>query len=146
MQDMNRSTNSNMAWLSFLSLAVCLSVAGLQLWHLKNYFERKKLLWSNSSGSSFFLFNDVILGEGVRLTRLMYWTVCHVDFVPIYVPGCWLQKLQHRLHVCLGCCLFWPALIGSWVQIAQVFCYFQWCMHRLALAQRLLFTHLAWWW
>ncbi|WOK93282.1 transmembrane emp24 domain-containing protein p24delta9-like isoform X1 [Canna indica] len=44
MQDMNRSTNSRMAWLSFLSLAVCLSVAGLQLWHLKTFFERKKLL------------------------------------------------------------------------------------------------------
>ncbi|WOL11554.1 transmembrane emp24 domain-containing protein p24delta9-like isoform X1 [Canna indica] len=44
MQDMNRSTNSRMAWLSFLSLAVCLSVAGLQLWYLKTFFERKKLL------------------------------------------------------------------------------------------------------
>ncbi|CAL9102012.1 transmembrane emp24 domain-containing protein p24delta9-like isoform X1 [Musa acuminata AAA Group] len=44
MLDMNRSTNSRMAWLSFLSLAVCLSVASLQLWHLKTFFERKKLL------------------------------------------------------------------------------------------------------
>ncbi|PKA59444.1 Transmembrane emp24 domain-containing protein p24delta9 [Apostasia shenzhenica] len=44
MQDMNKATNSKMAWLSFLSLIVCLSVAGLQLWHLKTYFERKKLL------------------------------------------------------------------------------------------------------
>ncbi|KAG6470676.1 hypothetical protein ZIOFF_071753 [Zingiber officinale] len=44
MQEMNRSTNSRMAWLSFLSLAVCLSVAGLQLWHLKKFFEKKKLL------------------------------------------------------------------------------------------------------
>ncbi|XP_072976900.1 transmembrane emp24 domain-containing protein p24delta9-like [Typha angustifolia] len=44
MQDMNRTTNSRMAWLSFLSLAVCLSVAGMQLWHLKTFFERKKLL------------------------------------------------------------------------------------------------------
>uniref|UniRef100_A0A0E0KE99 GOLD domain-containing protein n=1 Tax=Oryza punctata TaxID=4537 RepID=A0A0E0KE99_ORYPU len=44
MQDLNRRTNSWMAWLSFLSLAICLSVAGLQLWHLKNFFERKKLL------------------------------------------------------------------------------------------------------
>ncbi|KAJ6813687.1 transmembrane emp24 domain-containing protein p24delta9-like [Iris pallida] len=44
MQDMNRATNAKMAWFSFLSLAVCLSVAGLQLWHLKTYFERKKLL------------------------------------------------------------------------------------------------------
>ncbi|TVU46837.1 hypothetical protein EJB05_06408 [Eragrostis curvula] len=44
MQDLNRRTNSRMAWLGFLSLAICLSVAGLQLWHLKNFFERKKLL------------------------------------------------------------------------------------------------------
>ncbi|XP_077224597.1 emp24/gp25L/p24 family/GOLD family protein [Tasmannia lanceolata] len=44
MQDLNRATNSRMAWLSFLSLFICLSVAGLQLWHLKTFFERKKLL------------------------------------------------------------------------------------------------------
>ncbi|CAI9109744.1 OLC1v1009621C1 [Oldenlandia corymbosa var. corymbosa] len=44
MQALNRSTNSNMAVFSFLSLLVCLSVAGLQLWHLKTFFERKKLL------------------------------------------------------------------------------------------------------
>ncbi|XP_004304281.1 PREDICTED: transmembrane emp24 domain-containing protein p24delta9 [Fragaria vesca subsp. vesca] len=44
MQQLNRSTNSKMATLSFLSLVVCLSVAGLQLWHLKMFFERKKLL------------------------------------------------------------------------------------------------------
>ncbi|XP_073014530.1 transmembrane emp24 domain-containing protein p24delta7-like [Primulina eburnea] len=44
MQFLNRSTNSKMAWLSFLSLAVCLSVAGLQLWHLKCFFEKKKLI------------------------------------------------------------------------------------------------------
>lgn len=44
MQDLNISTNSRMAWLSFLSLFVCLSVAGLQLWHLKTFFEKKKLI------------------------------------------------------------------------------------------------------
>lgn len=44
MQDLNRVTNSRMATFSFLSLVVCLSVAGLQFWHLKTYFERKKLL------------------------------------------------------------------------------------------------------
>ncbi|RWR78370.1 transmembrane emp24 domain-containing protein p24delta9 [Cinnamomum micranthum f. kanehirae] len=44
MQELNRTTNSRMAWLSFLSLFICLSVAGLQLWHLKTFFERKKLL------------------------------------------------------------------------------------------------------
>ncbi|KAG6777654.1 hypothetical protein POTOM_017480 [Populus tomentosa] len=44
MQHLNQSTNSKMAGLSFLSIVACLSVAGLQLWHLKSYFERKKLL------------------------------------------------------------------------------------------------------
>ncbi|CAK9136303.1 unnamed protein product [Ilex paraguariensis] len=44
MQELNRSTNSRMAWLGFFSLAVCLSVAGLQLWHLKTFFEKKKLI------------------------------------------------------------------------------------------------------
>lgn len=44
MQELNRATNSKMATFSFLSLLVCLSVAGLQLWHLKTFFERKKLL------------------------------------------------------------------------------------------------------
>ncbi|KAF3444794.1 hypothetical protein FNV43_RR14487 [Rhamnella rubrinervis] len=44
MQQLNRATNSKMATFSFLSLVVCVSVAGLQLWHLKTFFERKKLL------------------------------------------------------------------------------------------------------
>uniref|UniRef100_A0A5B6YGF8 Putative transmembrane emp24 domain-containing protein p24delta9 n=1 Tax=Davidia involucrata TaxID=16924 RepID=A0A5B6YGF8_DAVIN len=44
MQLLNRATDSKMATVSFLSLLVCLSVAGLQLWHLKTFFERKKLL------------------------------------------------------------------------------------------------------
>ncbi|KAL8137796.1 hypothetical protein V2J09_003797 [Rumex salicifolius] len=44
MQELNKSTNSKMFWFSFTSLFVCLSVAGLQFWHLKHFFERKKLL------------------------------------------------------------------------------------------------------
>ncbi|XP_061362248.1 transmembrane emp24 domain-containing protein p24delta9-like isoform X1 [Gastrolobium bilobum] len=44
MQELNKATNSKMFTFSFLSLVVCLSVAGLQLWHLKTFFERKKLL------------------------------------------------------------------------------------------------------
>uniref|UniRef100_A0A2P2QMC0 Transmembrane emp24 domain-containing protein 10 n=1 Tax=Rhizophora mucronata TaxID=61149 RepID=A0A2P2QMC0_RHIMU len=44
MQDLNRSTNSRMGWLSFLSLLVCLSVAGLQVWHLRTFFQKKKLI------------------------------------------------------------------------------------------------------
>ncbi|XP_023520474.1 transmembrane emp24 domain-containing protein p24delta9-like [Cucurbita pepo subsp. pepo] len=44
MQDLNASTNTKMARLSFLSLFVCLSVAGLQIWHLKTFFHKKKLI------------------------------------------------------------------------------------------------------
>ncbi|XP_074274595.1 transmembrane emp24 domain-containing protein p24delta9-like [Silene latifolia] len=44
MQNLNRTTNSRMYWLSFLSIVVNLSVAGLLVWHLKTFFERKKLL------------------------------------------------------------------------------------------------------
>ena len=44
MQVLNKTTNNRMAWLSFLSLIVCLSVAGLQVWHLKTFFEKKKLI------------------------------------------------------------------------------------------------------
>ncbi|XP_047319713.1 transmembrane emp24 domain-containing protein p24delta9-like [Impatiens glandulifera] len=44
MQELIKSTNSTMGWLSFLSLLVCLSVAGLQFWHLKSFFEKKKLI------------------------------------------------------------------------------------------------------
>jgi len=44
MQDLTDETNSKMFTYSFVSILVCLSVAGLQLWHLKTFFERKKLL------------------------------------------------------------------------------------------------------
>lgn len=44
MQELNKTTNSRMASLGFISLVVCLSVAALQIWHLKTFFERKKLL------------------------------------------------------------------------------------------------------
>ncbi|XP_057469655.1 transmembrane emp24 domain-containing protein p24delta9-like [Actinidia eriantha] len=44
MQQLNRETNSKMATFSFFSLLFCLSVAALQLWHLKVFFESKKLL------------------------------------------------------------------------------------------------------
>uniref|UniRef100_A0A9I9EGE1 Uncharacterized protein n=1 Tax=Cucumis melo TaxID=3656 RepID=A0A9I9EGE1_CUCME len=33
-----------MAWLSFLSFCVHLSVVGLQIWHFKTFFEEKKQL------------------------------------------------------------------------------------------------------
>ncbi|XP_059648816.1 transmembrane emp24 domain-containing protein p24delta9-like [Cornus florida] len=44
MQELNRATNSKMGWLTLLSLLVCSSVAGLQLWHLKSFFEKKKII------------------------------------------------------------------------------------------------------
>lgn len=44
MQELNRKTDNRMFWLSLLSLFICLSVAGLQLWHLKSFFEKKKLI------------------------------------------------------------------------------------------------------
>ncbi|XP_021905309.1 transmembrane emp24 domain-containing protein p24delta9-like [Carica papaya] len=44
MQLLNRSTNSKMGSFSLFSILICLSVASLQLWHLKTFFERKKLL------------------------------------------------------------------------------------------------------
>nr|GMD84585.1 transmembrane emp24 domain-containing protein p24delta9-like [Ipomoea batatas] len=44
MQELNRSTHSKMNMLTFVSVLVCLSVAGLQLWHLKTFFEKKKLI------------------------------------------------------------------------------------------------------
>ncbi|KAK7394467.1 hypothetical protein VNO78_14995 [Psophocarpus tetragonolobus] len=44
MQDLNNETSTKMFTYSLLSILVCLSVAGLQLWHLKTFFEKKKLL------------------------------------------------------------------------------------------------------
>ncbi|KAK1440801.1 hypothetical protein QVD17_06633 [Tagetes erecta] len=44
MQHLIRSTNAKMATFSFFSLVICLSVAALQLWHLKSFFQRKKLI------------------------------------------------------------------------------------------------------
>ncbi|KAL8218770.1 hypothetical protein R6Q57_022143 [Mikania cordata] len=44
MQQLNKKTNSRMALLSFVSLFVCLFVIGLQVWHLKSFFEKKKLI------------------------------------------------------------------------------------------------------
>ncbi|PSS35132.1 Transmembrane emp24 domain-containing protein [Actinidia chinensis var. chinensis] len=44
MQQLNRETHSKMTTFSFFSLLFCLLVAAVQLWHLKAFFERKKLL------------------------------------------------------------------------------------------------------
>ncbi|KAI5069490.1 hypothetical protein GOP47_0015791 [Adiantum capillus-veneris] len=44
MRKVNETTNSRLAWFSIASLFICLMVAGLQLWHLKTFFEKKKLI------------------------------------------------------------------------------------------------------
>lgn len=44
MRDLNERTNARVAWLSIMSLCICVGVAGWQLWHLKAFFEKKKLL------------------------------------------------------------------------------------------------------
>ncbi|CAM8879413.1 unnamed protein product [Rhodiola kirilowii] len=44
MQELIKSTNSQMALFSLLSFAVCASVAGLKFWHLKTFFEKKKII------------------------------------------------------------------------------------------------------
>ncbi|XP_078160036.1 transmembrane emp24 domain-containing protein p24delta7-like [Carex rostrata] len=43
-QRLNEETASKMSSLSLLSLAICLGVASLQLWHLKTFFQSKKIL------------------------------------------------------------------------------------------------------
>ncbi|KAL4569506.1 hypothetical protein LXL04_025145 [Taraxacum kok-saghyz] len=44
MQGLNRKTNSQLGLFSLVSLFLCLSVAGLQRWHLKTFFEKKKII------------------------------------------------------------------------------------------------------
>ncbi|KAK7412068.1 hypothetical protein VNO78_03514 [Psophocarpus tetragonolobus] len=44
MRNVNESTNARVAWFSFMSLGVCIAVSVLQLWHLKRYFHKKKLI------------------------------------------------------------------------------------------------------
>ncbi|KAF3431505.1 hypothetical protein FNV43_RR26236 [Rhamnella rubrinervis] len=44
MQELNKSTSSKMFLFTFLSILICLSVAGIQVWHLKTFFEKKKLI------------------------------------------------------------------------------------------------------
>eukprot|EP00850_Spirogloea_muscicola_P003604 SM000014S00392 [mRNA] locus=s14:1089682:1090400:+ [translate_table: standard] len=44
MRKVQERTNGRVGWFSLLSLLVCIGLAALQLWHLKSFFERKKLL------------------------------------------------------------------------------------------------------
>lgn len=44
MRDINESTNARVAWLSVLSLGMCIALSVWQVIYLKSFFQRKKLL------------------------------------------------------------------------------------------------------
>ncbi|KAK4359067.1 hypothetical protein RND71_021296 [Anisodus tanguticus] len=44
MREVSEKTNARVAWFSIMSLGICLVVAALQIFHLKSYFRKKKLI------------------------------------------------------------------------------------------------------
>ncbi|KAH7655736.1 Transmembrane emp24 domain-containing protein [Dioscorea alata] len=44
MREVSERTNARVAWFSIMSLGVCIAVSILQLWHLKGFFQKKKLI------------------------------------------------------------------------------------------------------
>ncbi|XP_027345969.1 transmembrane emp24 domain-containing protein p24delta3-like [Abrus precatorius] len=44
MRTMSEKTNARVAWFSILSLGMCIAVSALQLWYLKRFFQKKKLI------------------------------------------------------------------------------------------------------
>ncbi|CAK9158332.1 unnamed protein product [Ilex paraguariensis] len=44
MREVSEKTNGRVAWLSIMSLGSCIVVSVLQLWHLKRFFRKKKLI------------------------------------------------------------------------------------------------------
>ncbi|XAR49396.1 hypothetical protein NMG60_11032583 [Bertholletia excelsa] len=44
MRIVSETTNSRVAWFSILSLGVCIAVSVFQIWYLKRYFQKKKLI------------------------------------------------------------------------------------------------------
>ncbi|CAN1224077.1 Transmembrane emp24 domain-containing protein p24delta3 [Linum grandiflorum] len=44
MRIVSEKTNARVAWFSIMSLAVCIAVSILQLWHLKRFFQKRKLI------------------------------------------------------------------------------------------------------
>ncbi|KAH9751714.1 hypothetical protein WN944_006395 [Citrus x changshan-huyou] len=44
MREVSEKTNSRVAWYSLMSLGVCIVVSGVQVWHLKRFFQKKKLI------------------------------------------------------------------------------------------------------
>lgn len=44
MRVVSEKTNARVAWFSIMSLGVCIVVSALQVWHLKRFFQKKKLI------------------------------------------------------------------------------------------------------
>ncbi|XP_010272786.1 PREDICTED: transmembrane emp24 domain-containing protein p24delta3-like [Nelumbo nucifera] len=44
MRNISEDINARVAWLSIMSLGICIVVSALQLWYLKSYFVRKRLI------------------------------------------------------------------------------------------------------
>ncbi|KAF7803637.1 transmembrane emp24 domain-containing protein p24delta3-like [Senna tora] len=44
MRTVSEKTNARVAWFSIMSLGICIAVSAFQLWHLKRYFQKKKLI------------------------------------------------------------------------------------------------------
>ncbi|XP_014507392.1 transmembrane emp24 domain-containing protein p24delta4 [Vigna radiata var. radiata] len=44
MRIVSEKTNARVAWFSIMSLGICITVSGLQLWYLKRFFQKKKLI------------------------------------------------------------------------------------------------------
>lgn len=44
MHKINEKTTWQLSWCGIISIIICASVAGLQLWYLKSFFEKKKLI------------------------------------------------------------------------------------------------------
>ncbi|KAK7328271.1 hypothetical protein VNO77_22374 [Canavalia gladiata] len=44
MRNVSETTNARVTWFSIMSLGICIAVSVLQLWYLKRYFQKKKLI------------------------------------------------------------------------------------------------------
>lgn len=44
MREVSETTNARVAWFSIMSLGLCIVVSIWQLWHLKSFFQKKKLI------------------------------------------------------------------------------------------------------
>lgn len=44
MREVSEITNGRVAWYSIMSIGVCIAVSVMQVFHLKRYFRKKKLI------------------------------------------------------------------------------------------------------